>query len=183
MCVDIYRYIHTYIYTYLYTYGFREYDGVQAVVVHGVKFGPCVCAHRWLRQLQGGWGVSWRAWRSRDRRRALGLLWSNWRMGQPVVRAAWGPYKRPFVGVFGGRPWTFLSTFGENRPRILNNLSKLTFENPTKGLAWVHTAGFEGISESCMGCAHTHTHIYLYIYIYIYICLYIYIYIYIYIFI
>ena len=32
--------------------------------------------------------------------------------------------------------WTFLSTFGTNRPRFLKNLSKLTLNTPTKGLAW-----------------------------------------------
>ena len=47
-----------------------------------------------------------------------------------------GNHKRPFVGVFGGRSWTFLSTFGEHRPRFVKNLSTLTFEYPTKGLAW-----------------------------------------------
>ena len=42
-------------------------------------------------------------------------------------------HKRPFVGVSGGHSWTFLSTFGENRPRFLKNLSELTFEFPHEG--------------------------------------------------
>jgi hypothetical protein len=47
-------------------------------------------------------------------------------------------HKRPFVGVSGGRSWTFLSTFGENRPRFLKNLSKLTFEYPHEGPCVAH---------------------------------------------
>ena len=42
-------------------------------------------------------------------------------------------HKRPFVGVSGGRPWTFLSTCGENRPRFLKNLSKLASKYPYEG--------------------------------------------------
>ena len=42
-------------------------------------------------------------------------------------------HKRPFVGLSGGRSWTFLSTFGDNRPRFLRNLSKLTFAYPPEG--------------------------------------------------
>jgi len=47
-----------------------------------------------------------------------------------------GDHKMPFVGVSQPRSWSrcpVLSTFGENRPRFLNNLSKLTFEYPHEG--------------------------------------------------
>ena len=64
-------------------------------------------------------------------------------------------HRRPSVGVSGGRSWTFLSTFGENCPRFLKNLSKLTFEYPHKGpcvvkqpvAVWVRVPKGNGVGE------------------------------------
>jgi len=49
---------------------------------------------------------------------------------------SWG-YHRLVLGAIG----SFLSTFGENRPRFLKNLSKLTFEYPHEGPCVVTTRG------------------------------------------
>ena len=49
---------------------------------------------------------------------------------------SWG-YHRLVLEAIG----SFLSTFGENRPRFLKNLSKLTFEYPHEGPCVVTTRG------------------------------------------
>ena len=47
---------------------------------------------------------------------------------QSTKGPSWG-YQRLVIGAIG----SFLSTFGENRPRFLKNLPKLTFEYPHEG--------------------------------------------------
>ena len=78
-----------------------------------------------------------------------------WSVVQGLPTPSWG-----YPSLVFGAIAPFLSTFGENRPRFLKNLSKLTFEYPPEGPCTDREEIVNVLPrvDDSLSLTHTHTH-------------------------